>query len=192
MTAKHVRSWAAVWPTVFHPSWPRTVNAFAQVATTTQLALHAIPAQNVSHSQKDEASAGWGRKCIWIRYSLSSCLRTYGQARLETLKFTSNKTWIDKLLKFLERYIHLQLITNAFSVLLGLLHVSLCGLRLHHIHAISLRVSRLLWNSWIDFVWDIYSTNILLFFVFYLTVLKSWSAYYTGPATQQTGPEREG
>ena len=42
----------------FHPKVPATVNAFAQVATTTQLALHAIPAQKVSHSQKPGASAG--------------------------------------------------------------------------------------------------------------------------------------
>ena len=42
----------------FHTKVPATVKAFAQVATTTQLALHAIPAQKVSHSQKPGASAG--------------------------------------------------------------------------------------------------------------------------------------
>ena len=39
----------------FHPKAPATVKAFAQVATTTQLALHEIPAQKVSHSQKPGA-----------------------------------------------------------------------------------------------------------------------------------------
>ena len=43
---------------VLPPKVPATVKAFAQVATTTQLALHAIPAQKVSHSQKPGASEG--------------------------------------------------------------------------------------------------------------------------------------
>ena len=40
----------------FQPFTPAKVNALAQVATSTQLALQAMPAQSVSHSQKDEAS----------------------------------------------------------------------------------------------------------------------------------------
>ena len=57
------RSKKHVWGRSFHPRYPAKVNALAQVATTTQLALQAIPAQKVSHSQKPGA---WSmRQTAW-------------------------------------------------------------------------------------------------------------------------------